>query len=241
VKRSVGAPVLVLALALLAGLIVSALEPMQIRAYSSGIPNTEYVALVARGQEACEGPVRVQPAAGAVRIWGNGAGGPAWVQVIVRNATSGRAMARGWTLVPHSPPAAYEAALNTSIPSGSTIVVCIAGQGPSPIALGGAGPAQPVLAVDPARKTIRAEFSLVLLERSRHSLLTALPTAFARAALFRFSWTGPWMFWVLTIAFLGTIGACAWAVTAAARADAEGGAAPPNEQTAARFASHYQD
>ena len=74
------------------------------------------------------------------------------------------------------------------------------------------------------------------MERSRHSLLAALPTAFARAALFRFSWTGPWTFWVLGVAFLGTIATCGWAVAAAARADSQVEDTAPKEQTAAPLA-----
>jgi len=232
VRRSVWVPFLALALALLAGLVISALEPMRIRAYALGTPSSKFVADLGRGQEACEGPIRVQTAVGRVRVWGTGTAGRVWAQVIVRNATSRKAIARGWTLVPPIP-AAYDAALDSSIPAGSTIVVCVAGEGPGPLALLGGAPTHSEILMSLRGKSTPTEFSLVLLDRARRSLLAALPTAFARAALFRFSWTGPWTFWVLAVAFLGTIATCGWAVSAAARADSQAEGTPPKERTAA--------
>jgi hypothetical protein len=231
VRRSIWVPFLVLALALLAGLVISALQPMPIRAYALGAPPTTSVAGLGRGQEACEGPIRVQAAVGDVRVWGSGAAGVAWAEVSVRNATSGQAIAHGWTLL-SSIPGAYDAPLDTSISPDSTFVVCVVGQGPASLALGGSAPVDSAIVMRLNGKTTPTEFSLVLLDRSRHSLLAALPTAFARAALFRFSWTGPWTFWLLVVAFLGTIATCGWAVAAAARADSQVESTPPEEQRA---------
>ena len=217
-RRTVWVPVFVLGLALLVGLFVSALEPMRIRAYAMGSPQNQPVVVLARGQEVCQGPIRTPVAIGGAQIAGNGVGRSAWVEMIVRDATTRQAIARGWALgLPE--PGDYDVALDGSIPSGLTIDVCVAGQGPAPFSLLGSAAVNPEIVMNQAGKTTPAEFSLVLFERSRHSLLTALPTAFRRASLFRFSWTGPWMFWVLAVALLGTIASCGWAVAAAARAD----------------------
>jgi hypothetical protein len=233
-------PFFVLTLALLAGLVISALEPMRIRAYALGTPSARWVAVLGRGQQACEGPIRVHAAIGRVLVWGSGVAGRAWGEVIVRDATSQKAVARGWTLVPPIP-GAYEAALESSIPSGSTIVVCVAGQGPARLELGGSAPAHSEIVMSLSGQSTPTEFSLVLLDRSRRSLLSALPTAFARAALFRFSWTGAWTFWLLAVAFLGTVAACGWAVSAAARADSQAVGTPPKDQAAAPLASQSHE
>jgi hypothetical protein len=104
------------------------------------------------------------------------------------------------------------------------------------LALSGSGPVDAAILMSLNGKPTPTEFSVVLLDRSRHSLLAALPTAFARAALFRFSWTGPWTFWLLLVAFVGTIATAGWAVAAAARADSQVESAPPEEHTPAPIA-----
>jgi hypothetical protein len=100
--------------------------------------------------------------------------------------------------------------------------VCVKERGPIRFSLLGSLPTHLQIRMRLDGKPTFSEFSLVLFEPSRHSLLAALPTAFSRAALFRFSWVGPWTFWVLTLALLGTIGACGWALVAATRADSLG-------------------
>jgi len=201
VRRSIWAPVLILALALVAGLIVSALKPMPIRAYALGSPNAVPVAVLARGQE-------------------------------VRDATTRDTIARGWTVLPPDKPHSgvfeplpgdyADAAFAGAIRPGSTIDVCVIAEGPAPLSLAGSAPVDPDIVMSLGGKPTPTEFSLALLQASRRSLLAALPTAFARASLFRLSWTGPWTFWVLAVALLGTTASCGWAVAAAARADSHG-------------------
>jgi hypothetical protein len=231
VRRSIWAPVLILALALVAGLIVSALKPMPIRAYALGSPNAVPVAVLARGQEACEGPIGVPAAVGAARVWGSTVG-PAWIEVTVRDATTRDTIARGWTVLPPDKPHSgvfeplpgdyADAAFAGAIRPGSTIDVCVIAEGPAPLSLAGSAPVDPDIVMSLGGKPTPTEFSLALLQASRRSLLAALPTAFARASLFRLSWTGPWTFWVLAVALLGTTASCGWAVAAAARADSHG-------------------
>ena len=217
-RRRAWLALLLLPLGVLVSLIVSALQPMQIRAYALGSPDGGQAAMLVRGQEACEGPIRVPSAVGGVRIWGNGAGN-AQVAVSVRNAITGRVLAGGQTTVPPGPPGAHSIPVRPSIPAGSTVRVCVTERGPIPFSLLGSLPTHPEIRMSVDGKLTFSEFSLVLYEPSRRSLLAALPTAFSRAALFRFSWVGPWTFWVLALALLGTIGSCAWALVAASRAD----------------------
>ena len=217
-RRNVWIPFLVLAIVLLAGLMVSALEPMRIRAFALGSPPETQVAVLGRAQEACEGPIRVQTAVSGARFWGNGIGGNAWVDVSVRDAKTARAIATGRTVA--TPVGGdYDATLNGSVPSGSIVRVCVSGEGPGRLSLVGSAPIYPRIVMSLAGKSTTSEYSLVLFQHARESLLAALPTAFSRAALFRFGWFGPWTFWVLAVALLGTIASCGWAVAAAARAD----------------------
>lgn len=217
-RRHTWLPLLLLATAALVALIVSALHPMQIRAYALGSPDGGQAAVLARGQEACEGPIRLPSAIGGAGIWGRAIGGKAQLEVSIRDSVSGRSLANGQTTVPPVVDA-YSIPLRPSIPAGSTVRVCVTDRGPVAFALFGSLPTHLQIRMSVGGKLTFSEFSLVLFEPTRHSLLGALPTAFSRAALFRFSWVGPWTFWLLAIALLGTIGLCGWAVAAAARAE----------------------
>jgi len=218
-RRPVRLLVLVLPLVVLVVLIVSALQPIQIRAYALDSPDAGQAATLVHGQEACEGPIRLPLAIGGVGIWGNGAGN-AQVAVSMRDAVTGRVLARGQTTIPPGPPAPHSIPVRPSVPAGSTVRVCVTERGPIPLSLLGSLATHPEIRMSVGDKLTSSEFSLLLYEPSRHSLLAALPTAFSRASLFRFSWAGPWTFWALAIALLATIGACAWVVVAATRADA---------------------
>jgi len=217
-RRHTWLPLLVFPVGALMALIVSALHPMQVRAYALGSPDGGQAAMLARGQEACEGPIRLPAAIGGAGIWGSGIGGDARLEVSVHDAAADRSLAIGQTTVPPVP-GAYTVPLRPSIAAGSTVRVCVTARGPVPFSLLGSLPTHPQIRMSVGGKLTFSEFSVVLFERARHSLLAALPTAFSRAALFRFSWVGPWTFWVLALALLGTIGSCAWALAAATRAD----------------------
>jgi hypothetical protein len=217
-RRRAWLAVLVLPIGVLVALTVSALQPMQIRAYSLGSPDGGQAAILVGGREACEGPIRVPSAVGGVDIWGNGDGN-AQVAVSVREATTGRVLAGGHTTIPPGPPGAHTIPVRPSIPAGSAVRVCVTERGPIRFALLGSLPTHPQIRMKVDGKLTFSEFSLVLFEPSRHSLLAALPTAFSRAALFRFSWVGPWTFWLLALALVGTIGSCGWALVAASHAD----------------------
>jgi len=227
-RRSVWLPVVALPLVALVALLIAALQPMQIRAYALGSPDGGQAAALTRGQEACQGPIRLPSAIGGARIWGGTATGLAVLDVTVHDASTGRALANG-QIIASPAVGAYDAALEGSAPAGSIVRVCILAHGPAPFSLLGSLPTHPEIRMGVDGKATFSEFSLVLLEPSRKSLLAALPTAFSRAALFRFSWVGPWTFWVLLVALLGTLGLCGWAVAAAAGADLPGEARPEAE------------
>jgi hypothetical protein len=211
-------PLIAVALGALVALTVSALQPMPVRAYALGSPDGGQAATLVGGQEACEGPIRVPSAVGGVGIWGSGAGN-AQVAVSVRDATTGRVLAGGQATIPPGPPGAHNIPVRPSIPAGSTVRVCVKERGPIRFSLLGSLPTHLQIRMSVDGKLTFSEYSLVLFEPSRHSLLASLPTALSRAALFRFSWVGAWTFWVLALVLLGTIGSCAWALAAANHAD----------------------
>jgi hypothetical protein len=217
--------VVALPLVALVALLIAASQPMQIRAYALDSPNVSLAASLTRGQEACEGPIRLPSSIGAARIWGGTTAGLAVLDVTVSDASNGRALASG-QIIASPAGGSYDALLDRPVPAGSIVHVCLTARGPARFALLGSLPTYPQIRMSLDGKVAFSEFSLVLLEPHRKSLLAALPTAFSRAALFRFSWVGSWTFWVLVGALLGTFACCGWAVVAAARADSPDEARP---------------
>jgi hypothetical protein len=71
------------------------------------------------------------------------------------------------------------------------------------------------------------QFSLVLLRPVGSTFLGSLPTAFARASLFKLSWLRPWIFWLLCALLLSTILFGSLAISAAVREDASADVAEP--------------
>jgi hypothetical protein len=235
VRRRTWLLLVALPLCALIALVISATQPMQIRVYALGAPNGGPAATLARGQQACEGPIHVPAKIGGARVWGNGVGASSQLEVSVRNAITGRPLADGQMTAPPEP-GSDDAVLYGSVPTGSIVRICVTDVGPVPFSLLGSPPTHPQILMSLDGKVTFAEFSLVFLGGSRKSFLAALPTAFSRAALFRFSWVGPWTFWVLAVALLGTIASCAWAVAAAARADSPMEAEPKTDVEASSSA-----
>jgi hypothetical protein len=117
----------VLPLVAVVALIGSPLQPMQTRAYALGSPDAEQAATFVRGQEACEGPIRVPSAVGGVDIWANGAERPGAVSV--RDAITGRILAIGETTIPPRPPP-HSIPVRPSVPAISRVRVCVTERGP---------------------------------------------------------------------------------------------------------------
>lgn len=202
-----------------AAVLIAGAGGLSTRTFALGSPNQVQVALLDPGRRVCEGPITSSGDVAAVRIWGAAVGAPATVAVAVADASTRTVLARGRVDLTPTPDA-YTAQLRGTAPRGRPLSVCVTGHGPPPVELLGSAPVRPGVLMTMAGKTLQAEFSLVLLGNSRQSLLTALPTAFSRAALYRPSWVGQWTFWLLAFALLATFGLGARAIGAAARADA---------------------
>ncbi len=213
-------PFAALTLAATVALLIAGAQRMDVRTFALGSPNQAQVALLARGQQVCEGPITSPAAVGEVRIWGSAVPGTAQLTVRVDNASSGAVLAVG-SIATGDAPNEYTATLRTPAPPERPLLICVVGQGPSQFSLLGSAPVRPDVVMTTSRGPQQAEFSLVLFGAARPSFLGALGTAFSRAALFRPSWVGTWTFWVLTAGLLATIVLGALAIAAAASADAD--------------------
>jgi hypothetical protein len=214
--RRAWAPFSFLALVALIALLIAGLRGGVIRAYAVGVPAVKKVA-VAGPHEVCEGPISSQLAFQSVVLWGTYVSGKPRVRVLDMNPAAKRVISAG--LVERSPPGGYgpfTAKLRSSVAGDRAVEVCVSDPGGT-LRLRGSTPGYSGVAISGAEP--RTAFSMVLLEPTRHSFLGSLGLAFSRAALFRPSWVGPWTFWVLLIALLGTVPLAAAAISAAIRSD----------------------
>jgi hypothetical protein len=229
----------------LAGLLLASLSHQQPTAFSVNLPAGQLTAPVGSGQQACQGPVRASSAFGGVRLW-------VWpvshqtpgLMVQVRDRAGNVVPATMRTdEVPPAPrtpagdilslyptPTSRTALLTRPIAPGQDVTVCVRNLGPGTASLMGA-PANGLSGR--FRVAGRPRFiamSLLFLRPHSRSLLSLLPTAFRRAALFRPTWVGAWTFWMLGLGLLLGFGLAAAAVVLAVRADAAAGGgagAPP--------------
>jgi len=209
----------------LIALLIAGAGGLSARTFALGSPNQVQVARLPPGRQVCEGPIRSSGNVADVRIWAAAVGAPATVAVLVEDASTRAVFARGGAAVTPTPNA-YTAQLRGTAPTGRPLSICVTGLGPPPVELLGSAPVDPGVQITIGGQTRPAEFSLVLLGPPQRSLLSALPTAFSRAALYRPSWVGPWTFWLLAFVLLAAFGLGARAIAAAARADAGPSGAP---------------
>jgi hypothetical protein len=237
-RRTVIAVVVIAALGL-AGLLAAAASRQRPTAFSIDVPATDLAPALARGQEACQSPIRASSAFGGVRawIWPNFIGQTPQLNVTVRDLANDEVLASGrMTAVSPRPalqarnivglfptPVSRTSVLTASIAPGRRVSVCLAAQGPGTATLMGAPPNQLSGALRVAGKPTNLAVALVFLQPHSRSLLSLLPTAFRRAALFRPTWVGAWTFWVSAAALLLAFGLVALAVVQAGRADASAG------------------
>lgn len=189
-----------------------------VRTFALGSPNSSQVAALAPRSTICEGPVRSDGPVGAVAIWGAAIEGNARLALSVRDAATRTQLASGLTLVTQQP-AEYTARLNRPARAGRLLSVCVTNHGPQSLSLLGSAPVHPGILAVVGRRTLDAEFSLVLLGAGHPSELGSLGTVFRRAALWRPSWVGTWTFWLLVAGLLGAIPLGALAVRAACAED----------------------
>jgi hypothetical protein len=221
--RRAWAPYAVLVLVLAVALTVFGLRQAPIRAYALGVPNQAPIVSANRsGPPVCEGPIDLGQRAGAVRIWAVSPRRTSRLRVIVRRASPGGLpvgpiLASGTTAVTALPDP-YTAQLNHPIAANVPVSICVASLA-TPIKLFGAQPVRPAVIIHVGRRSVGAEFSLVLLSAARPSLFGALGTVAERASLFHWSWMGPWAVWLLALSLIGAVVAGGIAVAQALTAD----------------------
>lgn len=202
----------------LAALVYAAANDVRPIAFSLDIPPTREVAAIEPSQSACEGPVPIAAAFGAIQIFliPAGAPGPAF-QLTVRDFDSGKLLAAGHLPSGYTTQIAPYIALDATVPSGRRVEVCLHNRGPTGAAPLG-GPGSLTESVDGTLNPYNV--SLVFARRHPRSLLSLVPTVFDRAALFHPRWVGAWTFWVLTGAVLAAFALGGLAIARAARGDA---------------------
>ena len=93
--------------------------------------------------------------------------------------------------------AAVEASVGP-VASSVPLRVCVRNEGAAPVAINGAPPdTPPDLLGDPGRRALPA---FTFLREGDASMLSLLPEALRRAALFRPRWVGAWTYWLLLAA-----------------------------------------
>lgn len=224
----------------LVALVLAALGDRRATAFSDQIAPGSAAVTLSRSKQVCQGPIPVQSTVGAVTVRALGAPPPGTrLQLAVGAA--------GVTPSPHggSPPAPAQQRATMiavgdgggSLPSfkatlahpvtGGSLTLCLSTADPGPVVLAGGevAPGQGLVIVTRGGRR-RSSTGLTLLFEMPHppSLLSALPLAFHRAALFHPGWVGAWTFWVLLaallIAALGVLRGALRAAAAAAAAEA---------------------
>ncbi len=208
----------VIAVLAVAALVLAASHGQAIRAYALDVSNSSVVAVVHPSQQVCEGPVTSHYTFQRVGIWATATAGSASGITVVEAATSHRVLASSDPTSVGTGEAELIPLLSHTIPADRPVLVCIEGRAGGLGVVGSPAP-HPGVAVTGVESA--QQFSLVLITGPHSgSLLRWLPTAFGRASLWRPSWFGTWVFWVLAGALLATFVVGVLAVLHAAAADA---------------------
>ncbi len=185
------------------------------RAFSIGVPNVSPVVSLLPGQSACQGPI-VSPARFAgIRAWVYSAPGSGGLAVTIRDPITHEQLAGGQASVVAAP-GPITARLSRKVTASRLFELCLRNDRRGTVVLLGTGQINPSLQLTVAGKPSAANLSLVTLRPSPSSLLSLVPTAFSRAALFHASWVGTWTFWLLTAAVLIAFAAIGAALLSAA-------------------------
>ena len=217
-----------------AGLLAASLTGQRATSFSVNVPAVRLLRPLGAGQTLCQQPIRASSPIGGVRLWiwpGKRPTPPS--SVTVHDASSGALLATGlMSAVPARPatdprnwiplyptPVSRTTVLTTPIPSGKRISVCLHNHGPSSTTVLGSGTNPLSGSLTIADKPTTQAAALLFLEPHDRSLLSLVPTALRRAALFRPGWVGAWTFWALGVALLLGFGVLGFAVVWAARDD----------------------
>lgn len=200
-------------------------------AFSLDIPPSVPVTVVHKGEATCQGPITVPAAFRYVRPWispsdasGRTPAGPvsgSAIDVTVRDAATNAPLASGSIGGQYASEISPTVSLTRPVPAGRRVRVCLRSRGPGTVDLMGAPLPNVALVGDDGTASGAGQAALALLFLRPHSqsLLSLLPTVFSRASLFRPGWIGPWTYWLLSAALLGTFVLAGVAVTRAARSD----------------------
>ena len=208
-------PFVALALTALVALLLAGSRSIEQRSFALGSPNQTPVAVLHPSGRICEGPVNSQGPVRGVRIWGASVGGPGEISVEVEDASSRQPLTTG-TINATTSPRAYQARLARTVPEGRPLFICLVGKG-TRFSLLGSLAVRPNVTISGTRTPL--EFSLVLLDDGKSSLLGSLGEVFSRASLFRPGWVGAWTFWALAAGLLAFIPLGALAIAYSSRAD----------------------
>jgi hypothetical protein len=191
----------VVAVAALVGLAAVALTDDRELAFTLGVRPTQVAALVEPGKRACQRPLDVSADARSVRFQVGTfrrAGPPLTV-----DAGSGIQRATGPLPGGYGDVTWQEVRLNRELREGERVEVCVTNRGNRRAALYG-GPALAARTssayVDGRR--VPTDIALIFERDEPSSVLSFVPTAVERAALFRPTWMGTWLVWVLAAAVL---------------------------------------
>jgi hypothetical protein len=210
----------------LAALLAAGAQSITRRTFMLHAPNATWLAVLRPTSRVCEGPVVARDPTQSAGIWGAaGPGHPAQLTVEVQDAATHKVLGSAPVAAP-AVEAQATARFPHALPAGVPLRICLT-QDSGTFALYGSPAQNPgvimtgkLLGTQPTSGK-GEEFSLNLYSTDNHSLLDSLGLAFSRAALWRPSWVGPWTFWVLAIALLGTFGLGVAATVAAATDDEE--------------------
>jgi hypothetical protein len=200
----------------LAALLVAAGSDERGRAFTLGVPNASQVVKLAPGASACESPIVAPTAFGGVLVWALTPGPPGRLRVTVAQAGSHRPLARSQAVVvANGGPS--PAPLSTTVAPHQRLRVCLIDVGVQPMGMLGAGQIVPGVRLTATHGGVapQAGLAMEMLRPQPRSLLSVLPVAFRRAALFRPGWVGSWTFWMLCGFVLAAFGAVGVALAGA--------------------------
>ena len=201
------------AILVLAALVVSGLESTPVRTYALREPNESRAAHITPRRSACEAPVSGKGTTRGFEFFGGVASGDPRVIVKVFSLHRNALIASGRV---RDPLAASEpdVRLDRPVAGGESLRVCVEVRGHGAYDLNGAAATYPSTHTTGVLRG--TQFSLLLTRPG--TPIGSLPRAFRRASIFRPSWIGSWLFWLLSgllaVAFIIAITSVHWAATA---------------------------
>ena len=203
-------------------LLATGTQSRSVRTYAMDVPNLTAITPLGPPRSACEGPIISPFAFQQVSVWSQATTHYAVDVVTVDSTRTHRVLATSGLQAVGPAQFQQDQLMSASVAAGQPVTVCVTtvrGR----LILWGSQVGQPT--VTATGIPTGEQFSLVLSTRPRDgSLLHWLPTAFARAALWRPSWVGVWTYWLLAALLLAVFAGGVLAVISAA-ADGDQGEA----------------